>query len=522
MPAFGLLPELASGNGFNQLFNEPRFWPALILSIKTGVIATLLVLLITLFTLICVYGTRLWQWLFAWIPSLLAVPHAAMAVGLAFMLAPSGWLARWVSPGISGWERPPADWVVPDAHGWSLIFGLVVKEAPFLLLTAAAQLQSINVDASLRIGRTLGYAPARCWSRLILPQLYPRIRLMLMVILAFNFSVVDMAIILGPGNPPTFSVLLMSLINDPSSRAAASAGALFMAFGLVLLFVVLWLLERLIAGIASGRRESGQRWVGHILWRRFYSAFIAAFFALSSISIVLLVIWSVAQRWRFPAVFPTQYTSRFWLGKVDQLTSPAVLTLSFALFTVVSVLVAAIAWLESERRGIVPKLDWLWYVPLLIPQVTLLFGLQAASLLFFIDGKWLTVAYIHWFYAMPYAVLILAVAWREIDPNWHSAAAVLGAGYWTILFRVRIPMLIRPIAQAAAVALAVSVAQYLPTLLLGAGRYQTLAIDLVTSFGGVDKRAIAVLAVLQSLLPLLAFVLALLVPRLVFRSRLAH
>ncbi len=64
-----------------------------------------------------------------------------------------------------------------------------------------------------------------------------------------------------------------------------------------------------------------------------------------------------------------------------------------------------------------------------------------------------------------------------------------------------------------AVALAVSVAQYLPTLLLGGGRHQTLATELVTSFGGVDRRTIAALAVLQSLLPLLAFVLALSVPR---------
>ena len=69
-------------------------------------------------------------------------------------------------------------------------------------------------------------------------------------------------------------------------------------------------------------------------------------------------------------------------------------------------------------------------------------------------------------------------------------------------------------AQAAAVALAVSVAQYLPTLLLGAGRHQTLAIELVTSFGGVDRRVIATLAALQSLLPLIAFVAALGIPLL--------
>ena len=147
--------------------------------------------------------------------------------------------------------------------------------------------------------------------------------------------------------------------------------------------------------------------------------------------------------------------------------------------------------------------------------MTLLFGWQAVALLLGADGRWLTVLYSHWVYALPYVVLLLAVAWRELDPNWNNAAAVLGAGYWRVLLRVRIPLLIKPICQAAAVALAVSVAQYLPTLLLGAGRHQTLAIELVTSFSGVDRRIIATLAALQSLLPLLAFCAALWVPRLI-------
>jgi len=77
---------------------------------------------------------------------------------------------------------------------------------------------------------------------------------------------------------------------------------------------------------------------------------------------------------------------------------------------------------------------------------------------------------------------------------------------------VHLPMMAKPLCQAAAVAAAVSVAQYLPTLLLGAGRHQTLAIELVTSFGGVDRRVIAALALLQSLTPLLVFLAALVVP----------
>ena len=39
----------------------------------------------------------------------LAAPHAAIAIGLAFLIAPSGWLARWLSPWLTNWTLPP-DW----------------------------------------------------------------------------------------------------------------------------------------------------------------------------------------------------------------------------------------------------------------------------------------------------------------------------------------------------------------------------------------------------------------------------
>ncbi len=519
VPAFGLMPSIAQGNGFEQLFNDPRFLPSIWLSLKTGITATVIALLVTIATLVCAHGTRLWRFLIACLPPLLAVPHAALAVGLIFLIAPSGWLVRLISPELTGWSRPPTAWVVPDSGGWSLILGLVIKETPFLLLTAAAQLSTLKVDAALRIGRTLGYAPARCWSRLILPRLYPRIRLTLLIVLAFNLSVVDVAILLGPGNPPTFSVFLLSIVNDPGSRAVASAGALLLAAGVAAVYCVVFLLEKTISAIAHARRESGQRGKAMQSLRTFGQSLIAGIQIISIASLILLLLWSFTRRWRFPNTLPTEWTLNHWTSRSVEFASPLFTTLSIALMTLVLALVAAIAWLECERRGTVPQIDWLWYVPLLIPQVTLLFGWQAVALLTGADGKWLTVVYSHWVYALPYVVLLLAVAWRELDPNWNNAAAVLGAGYWRTLFRVRIPLLIKPVSQAAAVALAVSVAQYLPTLLLGAGRHQTLAIELVTSFSGVDRRIIATLATMQSLLPLLAFCAALWLPRLVHKQR---
>lgn len=512
LPALGLTPELAPGNGFARILADPRFLPALKFSVFTGIVSTVLILAMTLLTLVCVHGTRWWSWMSALMPPVLAVPHAALAIGLIFLLSPSGELVRLLSPGLSGWERPPQGWVVPDSAGWSLIIGLVIKETPFLLLAAVSQLSALNVTASLRIGRTLGYAPARCWSRLILPRLYPRIRLTLLIILAFNLTVVDMAILLGPGNPPTLAVLLMSLVNDPGSRAAASAGAVLLGVLVAVCFFAMMFVECVVARIAARRRQSGERGHGMKLFRRLGMSAVLMILVASMSSLLLLLLWSFTRRWRFPDALPSQWTLANWTSRGDMLLQPAMTTLGIAVTVTLLSLLSAIIWLECERRSIVPRIDGIWFVPLLIPQVSLLFGWQAVALWAGIDGLWWSVVYTHWLYTLPYVILILAVAWRELAPQWGQAAHVLGAGYWRVLWHIRLPLLRRPLCQAGAVAVAVSVAQYLPTLLMGAGRHSTLATELVTSFGGVDRRVIAALAVLQSLLPLMAFVLALIYP----------
>jgi putative thiamine transport system permease protein len=66
---------------------------------------------------------------------------------------------------------------------------------------------------------------------------------------------------------------------------------------------------------------------------------------------------------------------------------------------------------------------------------------------------------------------------------------------------------------------AVSVAQYLPTLFLGAGRVTTLTTEAVTLSSSSDRRVVAVYASLQALVPFVAYALAALLPAWVHRNR---
>jgi putative thiamine transport system permease protein len=73
---------------------------------------------------------------------------------------------------------------------------------------------------------------------------------------------------------------------------------------------------------------------------------------------------------------------------------------------------------------------------------------------------------------------------------------------------VKWPLLVRPILTAASVGLAVSVAQYLPTLFAGGGRFATVTTEAVSLSAGGHYRLMAVHALLQILIPLTGFGLA--------------
>jgi len=122
-------------------------------------------------------------------------------------------------------------------------------------------------------------------------------------------------------------------------------------------------------------------------------------------------------------------------------------------------------------------------------------------------------------FVFPYVMIALSDPWRALDPRIMAAASALGAGPWRRLVAVKLPILLRPLLTATAIGIAVSVAQYLPTLFAGAGRIATLTTEAVTLSSGSDRRVTGVYASLQAALPLAAYLLAFLLPAFIHRNR---
>jgi putative thiamine transport system permease protein len=197
------------------------------------------------------------------------------------------------------------------------------------------------------------------------------------------------------------------------------------------------------------------------------------------------------------------------------LASPIATTLLVALGATLIALVLVLGCLENEarthRRAGIWSL-WVLYVPLLVPQIAFLFGAQVLLVRTGFDGTLAAVVWAHLIFVLPYLFLSLADPWRSLDPRYARTAASLGAAPLRIFLRLKLPLLVGPLLIACAVAFAVSVGLYLPTLFAGNGRVATLTTDAVTLSAGADRRVIGTYALLQALLPMIAYALAVVVP----------
>ncbi len=542
LPALGYMPsigsEIISWQPLLAVFAHPSTATSLATSLSSSILSTLLSFIISQCICMQLYQTSSWRWLHSLLAPLLAIPHLAFAIGLAFLLSPSGWVMRLLSPGLTGFSIPP-DWlIVNDLYGLSLALALVIKEVPFLLLMSIAAMGSFNLNKTLQVAASYQYTRSEAWLKLIFPQMYPQLRLPLLAVFSYSLSVVDLSIILGPSAPATFSVLVNQWFSDADveMRLLGAAGSTVLLMIFILIAVCFYGAEKLVKLAAkewlvagAARRVSSHN---NSFKRLFSYIFGGLILGSTLLSIASLLVWSFSRQWRFPDFLPNLWSMKYWHKSWQQLLEPlmntTVIGLSSALIGVL-LTVILLHW-QSQQQSAAPRRcarssslqgNWLWivYVPILVPQVSFLFGIQVLMINLDLDASLWGVIWVHSLFVLPYCYLTLSKVFLQYDDRYFQQGCLLSGSKWRGLLRVKLPMLLKPIAFSFSVGFAVSVTQYLPTLYIGAGRINTITLESVALASGSDDRISAVFALWQFALPLLVYVIGINLPKIIYYHR---
>ncbi len=461
LPAAGELVGAArSPAHWRALFADPQLSQALAATLVSTLLSVGGALLIALTIVAALWPSARWRRLASRLPLLLAVPHLALATAALLLFAEGGWL----------WQQLPFLTPPVDRYGIGLGLTMALKESAFVLWVIYGLLGEKRLADQATALKSLGYGRWQCLRWLVLPALLPALGMVLLATTAWSLSVVDVALVLGPGNPPTLAVLAwqwLSQGDELQQAKGALASLLLMAIlgGLALVAWGGWRLQRQYQPDLHGVRHPHP----HALPGRL----LAALLPLSGLLGALLLAG----------------LARSAPPQMDALGN----SLGLALAACALGAAVCLLWLAcGPARGD----GWVW-LPLVLPALPLADGQYRLALYAWLDGDWWTVLWGHLLWVVPWMLFILRPAWRQRDPRLTVVARTLGWGSTRIFWLLTLPSLTRPLLTALAVGFSVSIAQYLPTLWLGAGRIPTLTSQAVALSSGGEAQTLAAQALWQ-------------------------
>ena len=245
--------------------------------------------------------------------------------------------------------------------------------------------------------------------------------------------------------------------------------------------------------------------------RRKKSFLICAFLGAILVPFLPLLLWSISDSWRYPALIPARFGLRAWrylwadpggqfAGGLLSSLSLATLTAAISLFLGIPAGRALGLYHFSGKNLTVVILA----LPLIVPPFAVSMGIHRWFLHLQLTETFWGVLLIHATFSLPYAIFVLWGTFSDYNPEFEDQARSLGASSSSVFFHVTLPMILPGAVVAMLFAFLVSWAQYLGTLIIGGGRVLTLPLLLFSLMDSGDRPVAAAVSLVFTLPALIA------------------
>ena len=217
--------------------------------------------------------------------------------------------------------------------------------------------------------------------------------------------------------------------------------------------------------------------------------------------VVLVLVWSVTERWPWPALLPEKISLRtinellFGSAKLPRiLLSSITLGLTVAaISTIIGIMTARATELYRFRgKGLIRQAAFL---PLLVPGTVFAMGIQITLIRLGLSDTIAGVILVHLIAAVPYCITIMTDVTAAVGNRLEEQAMVLGADPFRAFFQVTVPGLLPGILSSMSMGFILSYSQYFTTLMVGGGRVKTIALVLVPYIQSGDRALSSVYSV---------------------------
>ena len=212
-----------------------------------------------------------------------------------------------------------------------------------------------------------------------------------------------------------------------------------------------------------------------------------------ALPVVLLVIWSFANRWPIPQLFPEALSFRGWQRLFSgyfniwqvMASSIGLSLLVGALSTLVAAMAARVLCLYPfPCKGLIASIAML---PIIVPATAFGMGSHMLFIRMGLNNTIAAVVLCHLISTLPFAMRVMLETTRMASARLEEQARVLGARPLAAFWHGALPAIAPGLISAWAVSFLFSYTQYFLTLLVGGGKVKTLAIIVMPLIKGADR-----------------------------------
>jgi putative thiamine transport system permease protein len=513
LPVIGIVvglwpPEQISFSDIESFLGYQGLATSVFMTLFSAIFSTLISLYIAFMVYSQYHLSRRLQSFEKYLAPLLSLPHLAIALGLVFLFSDGS--VFFVDSGL------------PRKGLSTLIIAIIIKEVPFFLLIFSAIGRQLPIKYWLLQGNALGYQDYRCWWLLVFPALLKQSRLALLAATAYTLSVVDVSLLVGPNIPELFAV---SVYRWQTSFAVGDQALAFWANTLLLTLLavsvfILYIHEKLAHTACQSLATRGSRFYIGII-NPVFKAWLPMLGILTAMMVVVFALWSFGFNFHhagfksfnsfnsFTATqLSTQLSTRLWQDEWLFFALPLQNSVLIGLLAGMFGVALALLALELQRQKGKYWPDYYWLLAIILPQLSMVLGWQTLHI--WSQGGyhsgWVILSHLP--FTFSYAYLVLKGPFQSVEPRYELLATSFGYSSWQSWWQVRFRLLLPAIFTAFGITFSVSIAQYIPTLMIGAGRVTTVTTEAVAIASGSQQDLIALYVLLQSILPFVAFFLA--------------
>ena len=214
-----------------------------------------------------------------------------------------------------------------------------------------------------------------------------------------------------------------------------------------------------------------------------------------------LFLWSFADRWFFPALWPEKWTLDSWRYVLspssrvaEAFGASALIAFATVVLCVALGLPAARALALHEFRGR-RVVEWVLMMPIVVPGLVVVMGIHVALIRVGLADTLPGVVLVHLAPALPYFILVMAGVFATYSTELEETARTLGASPGRVFLFVTLPGIFPGLLVATMFTFLVSWTQYITTVLVGGGAVITLPMVLFPLIGAANHAVAAAVSI---------------------------